>query len=173
MKISIWDILSVLALFGTFVIILVSSAIFANPNSVFNPFPPLIGPAQVVLPTATETPRSLPPTWTPMAGGEVPVEETPRITSTLPPTSTMFVISTFTPTATPTDTPTNTPTPTRTPTITKTPTLTPTKTPNLTGTVAVIQTQVSSQQTLTAALTQAAAAAQTAAAPTATTTPGP
>jgi hypothetical protein len=133
MKISIWDILSVLALLGTFAIILVALTIFSNPNSGFNPFPPPTAPAPIVLPTATATLRSLPPTWTATAEGGVSAGgETPRITSTLPPTSTQFVLYTFTPTNTPTVTPTSTSTPTSTPTITRTPTVT--RTPSLTPT---------------------------------------
>lgn len=153
MKISIWDILSIILLIGTVIVALVVIQIFTNPDSGLNPFPPPILPTDLVLPSPTNTPLRLPPTWTPSSsGGEVvPTPTLPsglRSTWTLVPSSTGFIVSTWTPTVTPTFTPTNTLTPTNTPTHTP---VTPTKTPNMTKTYNALKTQISAGQTATAA----------------------
>ena len=77
-------------------VLLYYGAIFANPRSRLNPFPPRSAKAAAALPTPT-----LPPTWTP--------------TPTLTPTATATATLTPTPTATATPTPTSTPTETATP----------------------------------------------------------
>jgi hypothetical protein len=125
MKISFWDILSILALLGACLFLVVVAAIFNNPTMGLNPWPPPALPATLFAPTEEPSPFVLPPTWTPTplltqtAGGEVAATSTPAITNTL------FVVPTFTTTFTPTSTPTHTATPTNTPTPTKTRTWTP------------------------------------------------
>lgn len=157
MKISFWDILSILLLLATGLVVFIFIAIYNDPNSALNPFQPPTPPAQINLPTLTATPRRLPPTWTPTpadSNNPQPAEPTDNRPSATPViTNTLYVIPTFTrtPTRTPTATPTRTPT--RTPTVTRTRTntpVTPTATLNLTATMSVLQTQISEQQTATA-----------------------
>jgi hypothetical protein len=122
MKISIWDILSIVMIVATVIVAMIVAQIFIEPNSGINPFPQPVVPTALVLPTATNTPIRLPPTWTPTVtkAAEEAATATPVLkpTSTLPPTATGFVVPTWTLTAPPT----NTPTITRTPTVTRTPT---------------------------------------------------
>jgi hypothetical protein len=157
MKISFWDILSILLLLATGLVIFIFMAIYNDPNSALNPFQPPTPPSQISLPTLTATLKKLPPTWTPTPSGQdkpqaaEPTDSRPSATAMV--TNTQYVIPTFTttPTRTPTATPTRTPT--RTPTVTKTRTstpITPTATQNMTATMAVLQTQISEQQTATA-----------------------
>ncbi len=127
MKFSIWDILSVVMLFATVIVVMVVAQIFLDPRSGINPFPPPTMPAPLVLPTQTHTPISplrLPPTWTPTvvkATLETAASPTAlKATITPLPTSTGFVVPTWTPTITPTVTPTITRTPSVTPTPTQT-----------------------------------------------------
>lgn len=164
MKFSAWDFFSILGLIALLIIGVVFVQIYVDPYTVLNPFPPPTMPAGIVLPSATATLRQLPPTWTatPFGGvGGVVIQPS----STFAPTSTGFVIASFTPTPTSTPTPTNTPTPTRT----RTPTLTfiPTSTPNYTATAlsqyatdiaatSAAQTAIALQLTNDCAATQAA-----------------
>ncbi len=130
---SIWNILTVFLLLAGFALFTVYMAIFFDPSSSLNPFPPPALPTALVLPSATMTPRVLPPTWTPTpVGGIAAAEITLQASSTLLPTSTGFVLPTLTETATPTSTPTETPTITSTSTVTATPTRTPTRKPTRT-----------------------------------------
>ena len=124
MKISIWDILSILLVLGTIIVLALVIQIFSDPSGSLNPFPPPTLPSRLVLPTYTNTPMRLPATWTPTMGGAATSTEEPsglKPTWTLLPTRTSFVVNTWTPTATETLTPTIT----RTPTVTRTPTQTP------------------------------------------------
>jgi hypothetical protein len=121
MKISFWDILSIVLLLATVGVIMVVAQIFIDPSGSMNPFPRPTMPVPLVLPTRTSTPLRLPATWTPTAKlGEV--QQTPtaelKATWTVAPTSTGFVVPTWTPTITltPTATITRTPTQTLTPT---------------------------------------------------------
>lgn len=122
MKDGIWNLLTVLVLLAAVLLFAIFTLIFSDPQHELNPLPPPTLPARLLFPTPTPTPRLLPPTWTPTPDpGEPEVEGTNLLpSSTLPPTSTGFVLPTFTPTPTRTFTPTNTPTPTKTPTITPT-----------------------------------------------------
>jgi hypothetical protein len=123
MKLTIWDILAMITLFAVVVVGILFLQIFANPYSAVNPFPPPTMPPTFALPTLTHTPRSLPPTWTPLPGepvvelpGAEPSGDMPLVdTSTPVPTATGFTLPTFTPTMTFTVTPIPpTVTPTRT-----------------------------------------------------------
>jgi hypothetical protein len=122
MKITIWDILSIVLLLATIVVLAVVSQIFSDPASSLNPFPHPTIPAVVNLPTPTKTALALPPTWTPtpkvVATEDSPTFVAQKPTWTLQPTATGFVVATWTLTATPSPTPTIT----RTPTETKLPT---------------------------------------------------
>ena len=153
MKISIWDILSILALLGVLLFTVLFLAIFNDPYSALNPFKPPTLPSTLIVPTNTPTVFAFPSTWTPTPGEGT--SNTPgglRPTTTLLQTNTLFVLSSFTPSATPTPTPTNTATPTvtrtttNTPTVTKYPTYTPlptyTKIPTLTATATATSTTV-------------------------------
>ena len=174
MKISTWDILSVLLLLATAIVLLVVINIYSNPSGGLNPFPPPTMPSSLILPTYTNTPLRLPATWTPGTDGTgatfTPEATQPglRATWTLLPSPTGFQVATWTPTFTLTSTPTNTLTPTNTPTITPIP---PTATIDRTATARVLKTQLAIGQTGTAAVATAnavgtanAAATQTAAA---------
>jgi hypothetical protein len=112
MKFSVWDALSILTLMGLCVVGIIVATIFSNPASAFNPFPPPTLPASIVLPSDTPTAFYMPPTWTPVGGGPKVVE---TVASQTPlPTSTGFVLPSFTPTFTITPSPTETETPTPT-----------------------------------------------------------
>lgn len=167
MKITIWDLLSILLLVASLLVVVFVLQIVSDPTSSMNPFQPPSVPTLLVLPTRTNTPIRMPSTWTPTVGvrptqpGEA--VGTLRATWTPLPSPTGFVVNTWTPTITDTPTKTMTRTPTRTPTITPIP---PTITPNLTGTYSAIATQLSSGQTATAAVATAHAVATTQAAPT-------
>jgi hypothetical protein len=121
MKFSVWDALSILTLMGLCVVGVIVASIFANPASAFNPFPPPTLPAGIVLPSGTPTAFYMPPTWTPVGNNPNTIE---KVASQTPlPTSTGFVLPSFTPTFTVTPSPTLTETPTETdiPTDTKVP----------------------------------------------------
>jgi hypothetical protein len=124
MKITIWDILSVLLLLATVGVVMVVAQIFMDPYSSLNPFPQPTMPSVLVLPTRTSTPLRLPATWTPTAGSANPQQSPSPVelkpTFTLAPSATGFVVPTWTPTITPTFTATIT----RTPSLTPTPTIT-------------------------------------------------
>ena len=130
MRLTIWDILSIILLVALVLVGVIVAQIFIDPYAAVNPFPPATLPAPIQLPTSTNTPRVLPPTWTPTAptGGQA----TLRPSSTLPPTATSFLVPTATATPTPTRTPTLTPTVTQTPTKTLIPTATNTPQPTAT-----------------------------------------
>lgn len=160
MKGTIWNILTIVTLLALTGLCLLFLTLFINPYSAINPFPPPTLPPTVAIPTSTATLKSLPSTWTPDAGGGIAPQGTPlRPSQTLPPTSTGFVLPSFTPTATNTATPTNTATITLTPTVTRT--YTPTVDQVATNTY---NTAVAGQKTLDAlsALQTQQAAAQTA-----------
>lgn len=130
MRLTLWDILAIILLVALVMVGVIFLQIFIDPNSSLNPFPPATLPAVIQLPTSTNTPRVLPPTWTPTAplGGQ----STLRPSSTPQATATGFVLPTATPTPTPTRTPTMTPTVTRTPTKTLVPTITNSPEPSAT-----------------------------------------
>ncbi len=128
MKVSFWDVLSILGLLAICLLAGLFTSIFVAPNSMFNPFPPQALPAQVVIPSSTPTSLSLPPTWTATPGSAF-MTATLAPSQTMVPSSTGFRLATFTPTPTNTYTPSNTPTPTNTRTITLTLTLTKSNTP--------------------------------------------
>jgi hypothetical protein len=149
MKISFWDVLSILLLVGIVGMILVFGAIFANPTSAYNLFPPPTAIPTIFVPTATSTLRVLPGYSSPTP----PQTSTPvgmKPSSTPLPSRTSFVLPTATPTFTPTNTPTNTPTITNTPTVTRTSTATLVPTVDTLATAAVIQTATAAAANQTA-----------------------
>jgi hypothetical protein len=112
MKFSVWDALSILTLMGLCVVGIIVATIFSNPASAFNPFPPPTLPASIVLPSDTPTAFYMPPTWTPVGNNSNSMKLADSQTPL--PTSTGFVLPSFTPTFTLTPTPTETETPTET-----------------------------------------------------------
>ena len=88
MKLNAWDILSVLVLIAAIIVVAVVLAIFANPNSSLNPFPPPTQIPTIFIPTPTATDVRLPPTWTPTPV----ISATPRPTGTPFPTRTPLII---------------------------------------------------------------------------------
>lgn len=125
MKVSFWDVLSILGLLAICMLAVLFTSIFVAPNSMLNPFPPEPLPAQVIIPSSTPTLLRLPPTWTATLGS---AHQTPTLapSQTMQPSATGFRLPTFT------HTPTNTYTPSNTPTITLTFTLTKSRTPTAT-----------------------------------------
>jgi hypothetical protein len=93
MKLSVWDILSVLVIIILACVACGGLIIFFNPYSSLNPFPPPTEPVLGTFPTATLIGKTLPPTWTPV----IVDTATPRPTWTLVPTSTIITLPTFTP----------------------------------------------------------------------------
>lgn len=70
MKLSIWDILTILVVTATVIVLVLVLAIFVNPDSSLNPFPLPTLPPTIMVPSPTATLFSLPPTWTPTAYAE-------------------------------------------------------------------------------------------------------
>lgn len=62
---QVWSFLTVLLLAAIGFVLLWFGLIYVNPQAAYNPYPPPTLPVQIVLPSATQTMRSLPPTWTP------------------------------------------------------------------------------------------------------------
>ena len=130
MRIRVWDVLAILLLLAAIGVAVVYAEIYSDPSTSLNPFPPPTLPALLVLPTATNTPFLLPPTWTPAGTRSNGSTSTLAPSSTPMPSSTIYILPSDTITFTPTDTPTMTVTPSSTPSETFTPTAsdTPTKT---------------------------------------------
>jgi hypothetical protein len=144
MKMSIWNLLTILLLIGTFGMVVVFAAVFILPNQLLPVgMRPINIPPTLVLPTATETPFQFPPTWTKIP--PLPTEtntplptNTPTLTNTPLPTNTIYVTPSTTLTPSKTSTYTKTATNTKNPifvatgaskTASKTKVKTPTKTP--------------------------------------------
>ena len=90
MKLSVWDILTIVVLIATAVVLILVLTIFINPDSGINPFPRPTFPATIMVPSPTATLWLLPPTWTP-----TPRIEPTRLPSSTPePTSTPLVLPT-------------------------------------------------------------------------------
>jgi len=101
----IWNVLTILVLLSVLCVAGVFLALFINPNTPMNPFPPAVMPTGIALPSATPTPRiMLPPTWT--ASPTLVPSETPTPEPTLTPLPSETLFSLFTPTATFTGEPT-------------------------------------------------------------------
>lgn len=102
----ILNFLTVLLMLGVVIIVGVFLAIFTNPYSGLNPFPPPILPTPLELPSPTPTSIiQFAPSWTPTITSPATATETLRPTSTLPPSPTSFSIASLTPTVTETPVP--------------------------------------------------------------------
>ena len=88
MKLSFWDILTILFTSATVIALVLILVISTNPDSSLNPFPLPTLPPTLVLPSATPTLKSLPGTWTPTTA----IQATPFLTRTSLPTETPFVL---------------------------------------------------------------------------------
>jgi hypothetical protein len=75
-----WNLLTIVMGLGVVIVIGVTVLVFQNPQNAVNPYPPPTLPVIIALPTATETPLSLPPTWTP----EVTETPSPSPTEVIP-----------------------------------------------------------------------------------------
>jgi hypothetical protein len=95
----IWNILTILVLLGTCCLVYYFVAIFINPISAYNPFPPVPSPTLYQTPTYTPTIIPQPATWTPT------FTVSPVPTRTKAPTWTSVPLE-----VSPSDTPTTTPT---------------------------------------------------------------
>lgn len=107
MKNRMWDVLSILGLLATCGVAAMILMIFSNPTSAFNLFPPPTEIPKVIIPTTTPTRLQMPATWTPTSNFQASV--TLAASQTPLPSSTSFVLPTFTPSNTITNTPTDTP----------------------------------------------------------------
>lgn len=135
MKFSVWDALTILALLLLFIVGILVFTIFANPTSGLNPFPPPTQPVAIVLPSQTPSPVAMPSTWTPVPNGSTtPSVGVSALSGTPTGTTTLYVVSSGTPTET----------------ITPTGTITPTSTDTITGTLSPTPTIPSSARTNTA-----------------------
>jgi hypothetical protein len=103
---SVFNLLTIIIMLGILAVLIFTAIIFSNPSSSLNPFAPPTLPPQIVLPTATTTPRRIADTWTPTFAPEAtetatltPATETPTPSSTfgLP---TALVIGSVSPSAT-------------------------------------------------------------------------
>jgi len=94
------NILTVVTLLAIIGLAFVALAIYSNPASPLNPFPPPTLPARIGIPTTTLTPILLPATWTPQPA--LPNEIQPS--STPLPSATTFTLVTETPSPLPTET---------------------------------------------------------------------
>lgn len=136
MKMSIWNLLTILLLIGTIGLVVIFGLIFILPNGVLpQGMRPVSIPPTVVMPTSTETPFQFPPTWT---------------KAPLKPTETEIPTATKTPTKTNTTEPTQTATGSQATTLTLSVTATRTPTPSKTNTtVGVVVTGASKATTKT------------------------
>lgn len=88
---ALWNLLTFLVLLIVGCIVIWFLAVFTNPSTPLNPFPPPELPTAPSLPTATPTGLvQLPPTWTAEPTATPTVSPTPRPTSTPLPTATPF-----------------------------------------------------------------------------------
>jgi hypothetical protein len=101
---SVFNLLTIIIMLGILAVLIFTAIIFSNPSSSLNPFAPPTLPPQIVLPTATTTPRRIADTWTPTFAPEAtetatltPATETPSSTFGLP---TALVIGSVSPSAT-------------------------------------------------------------------------
>jgi hypothetical protein len=145
MKMSIWNLLTIILLVGTLGMVVIFGVIFILPNQVLpEGMRPVNVPPALVLPTSTETPFQFPPTWTkvpqlPTTTNTVVPSKTPTPTQTYTATATTDILVSSTPTLGPSSTGSRTATKTNTPisiyvtgaskTATKTKTLKPSVTP--------------------------------------------
>lgn len=91
MKLSIWDVLTILTLCAIVVVGVVYLSILSDPDSSLNPFPRPTLPPTLQIPTATATVFRLPSTWTPTATLEV--TQRPTLTPVPSPTQIIFTIT--------------------------------------------------------------------------------
>lgn len=68
MKLSLWNLLTVVLLLGTCCLLGVFGSLLLNPAAAYNPFPPPAAITAIVLPSDTPTLVRLPATWTPTVG---------------------------------------------------------------------------------------------------------
>ena len=110
MKMSIWNLLTLLLLIGTIGMVVIFAAIFILPNQILPAgMRPIIIPPTPIIPTSTETPFQFPPTWTKVP--PLPTEtSTPLVTVTPSPSQTSFMLpsKTLTPSKSPSLTATKT-----------------------------------------------------------------
>lgn len=78
----IWNFLTVVLILATLVVGTIFLTIFINPYTSLNIYPPPTLFPTLALPTATPTPKELPPTWTPEATDTPLPSETPEMTDT-------------------------------------------------------------------------------------------
>ncbi len=121
MKMSIWNLLTILLLVGTLGMVVIFGVIFILPNQVLpQGMRPIDVPSEMLLATPTETPFQFPPTWT-------KIPPIPTATNTIVPSKTATPTKTYTPSETPLVS--GTPTETLAPSSTGSRTATKTKTP--------------------------------------------
>ncbi len=83
----LWNVLTVVMFAAIVIVGIIFLAVFVNPNSALNPFPPVTLPGVIILPTETPGRPTFPPTWTATAGAVTatvmpPTAEVPEIAAT-------------------------------------------------------------------------------------------
>lgn len=91
-----WNALTIVALLTTLAVVVLLLVIFNNPVAGVNPYPPPAKVGEIVSPTASETPTSLPPTGTATLEPTLP---TPDPTTAIPSPTTAVLIVAGTPAA--------------------------------------------------------------------------
>ncbi len=88
---SYWNALTIVALLTTLAVVVLLLVIFNNPTAGVNPYPPPDRVGEIVPPTASETPTSLPPTWTATSEPTLPAIDPP--TAIPSPTTAVLIVA--------------------------------------------------------------------------------
>ncbi len=83
----LWNVLTLVVLAAIVIVGIFFLAVFVNPNSALNPFPPVTMPGVIILPTETPGRPTFPPTWTSTAAAVTatiapPTAEVPAVSAT-------------------------------------------------------------------------------------------
>ncbi|MFZ3079319.1 MAG: hypothetical protein WA109_06505 [Bellilinea sp.] len=91
MRENYWNALTVVALLTTLAVVVLLLVIFNNPAVGVNPYPPPAKVGEIVPLSASETPTSLPPTWTPIIEPTLPAIDPP--TAVPSPTTAVLIVA--------------------------------------------------------------------------------
>ena len=86
-----WNALTIVALLTTLAVVVILLVIFNNPAAGVNPYPPPAKVGEIIPPSASETPTSLPPTWTPTIEPTLPAIDPP--TAVPSPTTAVLIVA--------------------------------------------------------------------------------
>ncbi|HAL15604.1 MAG TPA: hypothetical protein DCP32_02275 [Anaerolineaceae bacterium] len=91
MRENYWNALTIVALLTTLAVVVLLLVIFNNPAAGVNPYPPPAKVGEIVPLSASETPTSLPPTWTPTSEPTLPAIDPP--TAVPSPTTAVLIVA--------------------------------------------------------------------------------